>query len=135
MKKQVIRLTEADLHRIIKESVNRILKEDETYVDKLRRQDAEKKASWDAWENTVQTINRPNIPTKLDDEKYAYEWNKDNYRRTLENRPEKNGFRTYSNFANEPNSECLKGFNAMQALDDTECDFYRNGSFWNGIKK
>lgn len=28
-KKQVIRLTESDLHRIIKESVNRILKEDE----------------------------------------------------------------------------------------------------------
>ena len=28
MKKQVIRLTEGDLHRIIKESVNRILKED-----------------------------------------------------------------------------------------------------------
>ena len=28
MKKQIIRLTEGDLHRIIKESVNRILKED-----------------------------------------------------------------------------------------------------------
>lgn len=28
-KKQVIRLTESDLHRIVKESVNRILKEDE----------------------------------------------------------------------------------------------------------
>ena len=28
MKKQVIRLTEGDLHRIIKESVNRILSED-----------------------------------------------------------------------------------------------------------
>ena len=27
-KKQVIRLTESDLHRIVKESVNRILKED-----------------------------------------------------------------------------------------------------------
>ena len=135
MKKQVIRLTESDLHRIIKESVNRILKEEdyETYIDKLRRQDAEKKASWDAWENTSDNFNEPNLPTELDN-KLMYDLNKSEFRRKMENRPENNDYRTYMNFTKEP-SKYLKGFNAMQALDDNEKDFYRDASYWNGIQK
>ena len=35
MKKQIIRLTESDLHKIITESVKNILMEDETFIDKL----------------------------------------------------------------------------------------------------
>ena len=34
-KKQVIRLTEGDLHRIVKESVNKVLMEDKNAFDKL----------------------------------------------------------------------------------------------------
>ena len=132
MKKQVIRLTESDLHRIIKESVNRILKEDETYVDKLRRQDAEKKASWDAWENTVPYLKTDNLPTELD-KNDMYKFNKNHHEFISDDRPEKNGFRTYSNFAKE-DEPYAQGVNAMQALDD-KYDFYRDGSFWNGIKK
>ena len=52
----------------------------------------------------------------------------------MENRPENNDYRTYMNFAKEP-CKYLKGFNAMQALDDNEKDFYRDASYWNGIQK
>ena len=61
------RLTEGDLHRIIKESVNRILKENETHIDKSRKKAAEEKASWDAWENTSPYQKSDNLPTELDD--------------------------------------------------------------------
>lgn len=133
MKKQIIRLTEGDLHRIIKESVNRILKEDESYVDMLRRQDAEKKASWDAFENTSQYGSDENIPTELDD-KFMYDLNKSHHNNRLDNRPEKNGFFPYSNFAKD--EPYLQGFNAMNALGDGErSDVYRDGEFWSGIKK
>lgn len=130
-KKQIIRLTEGDLHRIIKESVNKILKEHETYVDMLRRQDAEKKASWDAFENTVPYGTDGNLSTKLD-KNYSYDSNKYHHKCIQNKRPEKNGFSTYSNFAND-SDDFLKGFNAMQALDDESNDFYRDGKFWNGM--
>ena len=132
MKKQIIRLTESDLHRIIKESVNRILKEDESYVDMLRRQDAEKKASWDAFENTSPYGSDENIPTELDG-KFRYDLNKSHHNYRLDNRPEKNGFRTYTNFAKD--EPYLKGFRAMNALGDGEySDVYRDGEFWSGTK-
>lgn len=131
MKKQVIRLTESDLHRIIKESVTKILKENETYVDMLRRQDAEKKASWDAFENTVPYGTDDNLSTKLDN-KFSYDSNKYHHKRIQDNSPEKDGFRTYSNFAKDSDN-LFKGFNAMNALDDESYDFYRDGKFWNGM--
>lgn len=131
MKKQVIRLTEGDLHRIIKESVNKILKEHETYVDMLRRQDAEKKASWDAFENTVPYGTDGNLSTKLDN-KHSYDSNKYHHETIQDfHGPEKYGFDTYSNFAKD--SDVLKGFNAMKALDDESNDFYRDGKYWNGM--
>ena len=130
MKKQVIRLTEGDLHRIIKESVTKILKENESYVDMLRRQNAEKKASWDAFENTVPYGDDENIPTELDN-KTIYGSNKSHHD-TIKNyySPEKDGFRTYSHFAKT--DKYLPGFNAMNALDDESYDFYRDGKFWSG---
>ena len=131
MKKQVIRLTEGDLHKIIKESVTKILKENESYVDMLRRQDAEKKASWDSFENTVSYVDG-NLSTKLDKD-YSYDSNKHHYKNIQDDRPEKNGFRTYSNFAKD-SDKYLKGFNAMKALDDESSDFYRDGKFWNGME-
>lgn len=131
MKKQVIRLTEGDLHRIIRESVNRILKEDETYVDKLRRQDAEKKASWDAFENTIQYGSDENIPTELDND-FDYRVNKIHHKFTSDHRPELNGLNRVTNFAKD---DTLKGFRAMSALGDDEySDVYRNGEFWSGTK-
>ena len=131
MKKQVIRLTENDLYRIIKESVNRILKEDETYVDKLRRQDAEKRASWDAFENTSPYVSDENIPTELDN-KDIYDINKSHHKYISNYRPEKDGFRHNSYFAND--DPHLKGFRGMQALDDNAHELYRNREFWSGKK-
>ena len=134
MKKQVIRLTESDLHRIIKESVNRILKEEdyETYVDKLRRQNAEKKASWDAFENTIQYGSDENIPTELDNS-FDYKVNKIHHKFTSDHRPELNGLTRYTNFAKD--EPYLKGFRAMSALGDDEySDVYRDGEFWSGTK-
>ena len=132
MAKKLIRLTESDLHRIIKESVNRILNENESYVDMLRRQNAEKKASWDSFENTVPYLDNGNLPTELDS-KFSYDSNKFHHKYIQDKRPEKNGFSTYSNFAKD-SDYFLKGFNAMQALDDESNDFYRDGKFWNGME-
>ena len=132
MSKKLIRLTEADLHRIIKESVNRILKEDETYVDKLRRQNAEKQASWDAFENTVPYGSDENIPTELDNG-FDYRANKMHHRFISDHRPELNGLTRYTNYAKD---NPLKGFNAMSALDDGKySDVYRHGEFWSGKEK
>ncbi len=133
MTKKLVRLTESDLHKIIKESVNRILKEHETYVDMLRRQDAEKKASWDAFENTVPYGTSDNLSTKLDN-KHSYDSNKYHHETIQDyHSPEKYGFDTYSNFAKT--EKYLPGFNAMNALDDESNDFYRDEKFWNGIEK
>ena len=38
MNKKLIRLTEADLHRVIKESISKILSEEESYIDRMVRQ-------------------------------------------------------------------------------------------------
>ena len=67
MKQKVIRLTENDLHNIIKESVNMILKE------KFKQDEID--ASWDAWENTRQPKSHyginGNLDTYIDDD---YSW-------------------------------------------------------------
>ena len=71
--KKVIRLTESELHNLIKESVNNILNE-------YYKQD-EIDASWDAFEKTRQPKSRysvkGNLDTYLDDENSWYEFGKD----------------------------------------------------------
>lgn len=57
MTKKIIRLTESDLHRIVKESVNRILKENIRYRKNLR----EAKTHLGYWEKKQTLETRPFI--------------------------------------------------------------------------
>ena len=104
--KQVIRLTESDLHRVIKESVIRILREGK---------EDEINASWDAYENTFGVDMDGNIPTKLDTDNFYpmyHSIGKDKYN-TLKTKSE-------IDYPNEfsIDSEYFKGRNAMDAMDD-----------------
>ena len=53
MNKKLIRLTENDLHRIVKESVNRVLKESNRYAYTLEI-DNRYKPLWDKFTNELQ---------------------------------------------------------------------------------
>ena len=104
--KQVIRLTESDLHRLIKESVKRILREGK---------EDEINASWDAYENTFDTYIDGTIPTKLDKDNFYpmyHNIGKDKYN-TLKTKSE-------IDYPNEfsTDSKYFKGRNAMEAMDD-----------------
>ena len=126
MAKKIVRLTESDLHRIIKESVQTILKEyDETFVDKMRKRDAEEKASWDAWENSFNFFKQDNLPTSLDNKVY-YDVNKVMHNDMMNsNSPDRYGFSKYHNFAKD-----RRGFDSMQAQDPNSHDFYRDPDFY-----
>ena len=104
--KKVVRLTESDLHRLIKESVKRILREGK---------EDEINASWDAYENTFDTYIDGTIPTELDKDNFYpmyHNIGKDKYN-TLKTKSE-------IDYPNEfsTDSKYFKGRNAMEAMDD-----------------
>lgn len=139
MKRQVIRLTENDLKGIIKETVKKVLKEyNDEFIDPRKKQD-EIDASWDAWENTFNNVNingeydKLPILTKLDKGYSLYDLYKNDYDSLMKNKNDSyNNYRHYHNFAND---NSIKGFYAMNAMNDKKDDLYRDKSFWNGIKK
>lgn len=109
MKKQIIRLTEGDLHKIIKESVLNILKEDFNKQNEIN-------ASWDAFEKTRQPKSKysidGNLDTYIDDEDSWYEYGRDKYDDVM-NYDEDYMFDDYHQF-----SKFDDGFNGIQAQSD-----------------
>ena len=120
MKQKVIRLTENDLHNIIKESVNMILKEN-------FKQD-EIDASWDAWENTRQPKSHyginGNLDTYLDDDYSWYDLGKEMHDDIIDDGEYDDKIDDFLSDYHEF-SKNDDGFNSMQAQRTDYPDFYK----------
>lgn len=120
MKQKIIRLTENDLHNLIKESVFDILKEN-------FKQD-EIDASWDAWENTRQPKSyygiKGNLDTYFDGSDSWYDIGKEMHDNVIDdgNYDDKmdDFLSDYHEFSKDDD-----GFNGMQAQRTDYPDFYK----------
>ena len=121
MKKSIIRLSETDLHNIIKESVLKILKEDFNKQDEIN-------ASWDAWENTRQPKSnygiKGNLDTYFDGRDSWYEIGKEIHNEIIDDNSYEDKMDDFLSDYHEFSKED-DGFNSMQAQRTDYLDFYK----------
>jgi hypothetical protein len=115
MNKRLIRLTEGDLHRIVKESVNRILNEDD---DALKQRQMQR--MWDK-----QYGQRPDMNSKRS--KKRFDWNN---KQGYDFDPlEREGENATKEFLNRPNAaNDFKHFPRKSQHNETNFDTLKNGS-------
>jgi hypothetical protein len=122
MKRNTIRLTESDLHNIIKESVKKVLSEDKN-DDVLKQRQMQH-----MWDNQIYNGKRPDLNSKRSKERF--DWNdKHEGNRPIDIPDTDDGENAAKEFFNRPNAATdFKHFPRMSKYKETNFDTLKNGS-------